>query len=463
MKRAFERFKDAATGRWAVALPIYLITVPFGAMVAIERESAFNKGFPLSHHVLITTAGYLASFLYLFTMQATVLKNRRIQPQALWKCIFVWYSTGSVQGLASGFYAHQTYGDGWHLAVRVGMPTFYTGSALALIAFYFGSIERRRIEDEALRRLDGLLSIERGELVATDALVRSQAHAALDGQLRPQIEKLQFLLADRDLSDQAAIGALVKRSEEISSALDRQADLILQSRVIRGEEKASDSKPITYLSNIFPNNLSVRISVVVIAFGAITGQLPRNGLAGVIAGTSGALFMGLLLLGLSRIVKRMHQTGRVTFLVFSYVVVFLGQALWTYLIPKIGFTLNDPYPPFYSAIKTLYGVYIASIISTLIIETSTRREKSKELSERTLGDLTYLAREQEILEHHLFTTRFGTLQGKISGAIMALRLLDSAAKSSEFAQKREFLLSEAEKLLNDALIEIQELGALSAK
>ena len=67
-----------------------------------------------------------------------------------------------------------------------------------------------------------------------------------------------------------------------------------------------------------------------------------------------------------------------------------------------------------------------------------------------------------MLDQHLYSTRFGTLQGKISGVIMALQLIEASSRNSEFYTKREALISNAYNLLDDALREIEALGNSNA-
>lgn len=467
MKHAFYNFKVAATGRWAVALPVFFLTLPFGLMVSIEREISFNPESSFTERTLIVSAGYFCSFLYIFTMQATLLKNRKKYSQPLWRCIFVWYSTGSVQGFFASFYAHYAYGYEWDVLIRVIMPTFYTGSALALIAFYFGSIERRRVEEQALQSLAELLAVDKGELVTSDARARAEAREALQKILKPQIEKLQGLISSLSQGEDGgsialSIGDLNRQSVAIGRAVEREANAVSRSREIEIAQRHGKRDRISLLSGIFPHNLSVRIASLVIAFGAITGQLPRNGWEGVLAGLIGSSLIAALLYLLSHITQATSRRLQKRILLLSYLLVFLAQALWTYLQPVVGFTLDDPYHPIYSALKTIYGVYIASIVSSLVIDTSARLEESKLETSKELNEIAILTRDQEALDQHLFSTRFGALQGKISGVIMALQLLESTPDTHQLAEKRQGLLRDASILLTGALVEIAELGVASA-
>jgi hypothetical protein len=127
-------------------------------------------------------------------------------------------------------------------------------------------------------------------------------------------------------------------------------------------------------------------------------------------------------------------------------------------LSNIGFNLDDPYIPWYSALKTIYGFYLASIIASLIVDTSSEFKFALNESDKIQGRIAIQENEQEALNRHLFATRFGALQGKITGVTMALQLLSN--ESSEFSdtKKNEELLSGAISILRDARLEIAALG-----
>lgn len=463
MKDAFHNFKVSVTGRYAVSLPIFLLLVPFGVLVSTERERQLNPGSFYLDSILIVFAGFFTSFLYIYVAQATLLRNRKKELQPLWKCVFVWFSTGAIQGIAASLYAHFALGYDFDFLKRIGMTTFYIGTGLALVSFYFGSIDRRRVEDQALQSLEMLLAVDKGEMVTSDAKARNAAIGVLENVIKPRIEKLQLLISGLDKSEGRHIAELTVASQKLLIAIEKEAGAVVRSRKVTKEQARLKVQQISFLRGIFPHQLSVRISVFLIAFGAFTGQYPRNGWEGVLAGEIGALVIGLVLFVLSRIVKRNEGNGRRIFLIYSYILVFFTQALWTHLHSSFGFELRDPYNPWYSATKTIYGVYVASIVSSLVVDTSTRLMKTRSQSDQIREEIAYLTQEQEALKQHLYATRFGTLQGKISGVIMALQLIEATPSNTEFVLKRESLITDAVGLLNDALREIAEFGKASAR
>lgn len=90
----------------------------------------------------------------------------------MWKCFFVWSSTGAVRGLAVAAYANWAFGYEWELIRRVPAAIGYTTVVMALAALYFGSIDRRRTEFRALQTLGQVLSQEEEVLLREDARIR---------------------------------------------------------------------------------------------------------------------------------------------------------------------------------------------------------------------------------------------------------------------------------------------------
>jgi hypothetical protein len=84
VKEALERFKVASTGRWAVSIRIYMLTVPFAVLINMERENILNPG-NATRSFAICMAGEFASYLYIFIAQATLrhANSTRMQLQRM--------------------------------------------------------------------------------------------------------------------------------------------------------------------------------------------------------------------------------------------------------------------------------------------------------------------------------------------------------------------------------------------
>ena len=191
MKLALQRFRFAATGRWAVSIRTYLsIVFPFGYITSVERELWLSSG-SFSEAALIALGGELVCALYLYISQALLLGNRKRELQPIWRCIFVWFSAGLVRGFFTAINAVYGFKQGYELGVRLPTAIFYTGVAMALAAFYFGTIERRRMEARALNSLGKVLEQEEIELNELEKAKRLSATEVIEGQLLPQVNQLK--------------------------------------------------------------------------------------------------------------------------------------------------------------------------------------------------------------------------------------------------------------------------------
>ena len=459
MKNALERFKVAATGRWAVSIRIYVLTVPFALMINVERENILNPGY-LSHAIAICITGELASYLYLFIAQATLLKHRRIKLQSLSKCAFVWFSTGTIKGIFFILYATRAYGYDADFLARIIMPTVFSGFSGALLAFYFGTIDRRRIENRALNSLDELLAVDQGLSFANDAKARSAAIGVLRETLLPQLEKLEDSLAaiaGSNSETNVMFKSLAHQSQELGSAIDTEANAIARSRA-EDPKKNRAADEVSFFSAVLPKVISVRVTLTVVILGMFTSQMTRNGPTGVASGLVGAAVLGVVLFILRRLSKKLTGVALRNFVLASFPIVFFTQFIYVSNLSRIGFNLENPYMPWYSAMKTIYGFYIASIIASLIVDTTTHFENSLTENEKLRLEIAKLDREQEALARHLFTTRFGTIQGKISGVTMALQLASNHPSSQSNVMKTQDLVAGAIILLRDATLEIEALN-----
>jgi hypothetical protein len=458
VREAFKSFSDAATGRWAVSLPAFLLIIPFGALVGVERESAFNPDFPYSQQILIVAAGYFSSFIYIFLAQHLFLGDRKERKQPLWRCIFVWYSTGAVWGLMSTAYAHIAFEDKTGLLSRLPLPIFYSGTALALMAYYFGVIDKRRIQADALRKLELMLETDRDELHQNEILLRKDARSALESNMSKQLIELQALLTlpqNQRENLTLPLERLQEYSFELAKVVKQEiASLSGRTRVHEPSVNERD-EGIPLWRGLFPKVLSVKISMLAIGFGAFVGQFPRNGIEGVTAGAVGTVILGLTLFGLARLAKGKTFGTFPLFIPFSYLTVFLVQALWTAIQSTVGFVLNDPYNPFYSGLKTVYGVFLASLISELITSTTDDLGDSRVRNAEINDQISQLSKNEKVLKRTLLEARYGKIQGKISGVVMAIRLLQSDAGSIE---RQSQLVLNAQKQLVQALEDIPGMG-----
>ena len=459
MNLYLQRFKYAATGRWAVSIRTYLLIFPFGYLVSVERELLLNQ-VSLSKAAGIALAGELASFLYLFLAQEIFLGRRREELQPVWRCFFVWITTGLMRGIGVGIYASWAFGDDFEALRRIPAATLYTTVVMALAAIYFGSIDRKRTELLAMSSLDELLIQDKGKLEDLDSKRSADAIKVLENTLLPQVKSLQLGIKsalEKEMGGESAddLSKLHAQSLEINRALEVERELLLGPRKADTQSSKNNEK-VSYWSAVIPKIISVRLTALFYSLGVFSGQFQRNGIEGVLAGMLGLVPLMVVLLPLSQIIKRV-QRGRFLLFSFTFLSAFLASYFYNFAQPLIGFTLDFPYEPWYSALKTTYGIYFASVIASLIVDVSGKHEHATSRGLATRESVDQLFLRSTALEKAVYEGQYGALQGKISGVTMALHLIGSETMGRIAPERKLELLGNANDLLGQSLDEIQRL------
>jgi hypothetical protein len=467
VRDGWENFELVATGRWSISFIGFLLTVPFGVLVSIERELTFDPDGGLYRAFLITCAGYFVTFLYVFTLQATILRNRVQKPVPILKCIFIWYSAGLVYGISTATYAKFAFASDWWIFERTAMPTLYIGAALALTAYFLGTIGRLREENRAFNNLESLLLSDSKGLTLSEDESYQKATTVYATLVRPEVKKISTVLYT--LEDQVTyahlrsqIVRLQDQSRELKRILDHRIGLQLSKAHDPLDSWKLKNNEVSLFSEILPRHISVRISLLVIVLGAFTGQFPRNGIPGVIAGLTGALFIGIGLFALSRFYKKSFVQKRLSLRFLFFFLAFAIQVFWTFMQPYIGFDLNDPYNPFYSGAKTIYGVYIASVIASLIVMNAEQKGIHFERTRRLLAEFERRTGEMEVSEERMLEIRYGTLLGKLGSVSLAMNLLETSEEIGQRSLDIEAVLREASELLDESISILEGMADVSA-
>ena len=452
MKFALQRFRYAATGRWAVSIRTYTpIVMPFGFLTSIEREQSFNST-SITEAVVIAVGGELVCALYIFIMQTVLLGNRYQRLQSLWRCLLVWFGAGFVRGAFTAFNAYLNFGYEFDFLERIIPAMTFTGLAMALSAFFLGSIERKRIEIKALNSLDQILQTDQEGLVDVEKAQRIIAQQVFQNQILPQINSLQdginALLKDSQTqTDSKSLKTLYEQSVAVSNSLQSEKGN-LKNQQARNSQSDIDQNPNFYWSALLPRTLSVRITFIVLLLGSFSGQYPRNGIEGLKAGFVGAVIVTAYIFPLAQIVKKNMRFKSAAYF-FAYMGAFVLQAVYNVIQPQLLLELDNPYAPWYSAIKTTYGLYISSVIATMLVLVQGSFKNSIESGAQLEKNVELLHLQNLALEQSITESQFGTLQGKISGVSMALHLMGTM-ESIDQKRKTE-LLSGASELLKESL------------
>ena len=464
MKDAFTRFRYASTGRWAVSIRTYsAIIYPFGFLTSIEREQLFHT-IGIAQAATIAFAGEITACLYIYILQATLLRGRYEQLQPLRRCAFVWVSAGVVRGFFTACYGFWVYGFALNFSSRIVPSTFYTAFAMMVAAFYFGSIERKRIEIQAMNSLGKVLSQEQNELSGIQKDLSAQFSEVLDKELLPQAEVLrdqisQALISQPQSENNHIFEELQIKGNELSSALEIQLEKFIGAKSKTNTEPFEEAQ-FSYWFALIPRTVSIRLTFILLLLGSASGQFPRNGLGGVLSGILATFIVVAYLLPFSFLFKRTNFS-RVILLTASFGGVFLLQYFYVIMQSTVLTSLERPFEPWYAGLKTMYGVYLASVIASLMIQIGYSHKGVVEGSLNLQKGIQSLTKNNSGLESSNFEARYGVLQGKITGVTIALHLLNSKSLGEISESRKQELLFNANSLLTQSIASIKNLEALS--
>ena len=462
MKEAFTRFRYATTGRWAVSIRTYsAIIFPFGFLTSIEREQLFHS-LGITQAATIAFAGEIAACLYIYILQATLLRTRYEHLQPLRRCAFVWVSAGVVRGFFTACYGFWVYGFALNFSSRIVPSTFYTAFAMMVAAFYFGSIERKRIEIQAMKSLGKVLSQEQKELSGIQKDLSAQFSEVLDKELLPQAEVLrdqisQALISQPQSENNHIFEELQIKGNELSSALEIQLKKFMGAKT---NTESFKEQQFSYWFALIPRTVSIRLTFILLFLGSASGQFPRNGIQGVLSGILATFIVVAYLLPFSFLFKRTNFS-RVILLTASFGGVFLLQYFYVIMQSKVLTSLEHPFEPWYAGLKTMYGVYLASVIASLMIQIGYSHKGVVEGSLNLEKGIQTLSKSNLGLETSKFEARYGVLQGKITGVTIALHLLNSKSLGEISDSRKQELLFNANSLLTQSIASIKNLEALS--
>lgn len=459
MKSFWDNFVNVATGRWAISLPSAATCLPFCYFFALERENALESG-SFGTQIMIVSAGQLMSLLYLFIAQGILLPSRKDRKQSLILCLFVWFSAGFVAGLVSELYAHLVLNTESHLATRLSNSAATTGLCLALVAYWFGNLHKIRIEKEALGFLEEFLVEDFSKLNEDQRVTREVAIESLQETLLPRVLQLQKLtsgLQQNTSSDSLAVELheLDIRAQELLQSVKSNVSSISNSTSFPENFPREKISPVKLMSGLFPRNLSVGTSFILLTLGAMIAQGSRNGSVGVLVGILSSVIITALLFILSKFGKRINALQTSWFNSMAFTAVVCVQYIYAMIVQN---ELANPYQPWYSAFKTFCGVYLASLISTIAMEQGKFVEKLGSESAIRRAEAERVSSSHERIQQLTSTTIFGAIQGQISGVIMALNVLtDSRGVTSSKGDFSKFI-RDANSLIEDAISEIQRVG-----
>jgi hypothetical protein len=459
VKAFYINFVNVATGRWAISLPSVTTALPFCFFFALEREGSLDTG-SLGTHLMIVSAGQLTSVLYIFIAQAVLLSSRNERKQNLFICIFVWFSAGLVAGIVSDLYAYYVLNGESYLLNRVTSSLFTTGLALGLVAYWFGTLHKVRVERDALEALENLLAVDTSKLNEDQLNARTSAIETLKGTLLPRVLQLQNLTSGLQQygsseSLTAALRELDLQAQELLNSLKSNLSLLGNSSSILNATARDKFSTVKLMSGPFPRELSVGTSFILLSLGALIGQSSRNGLLGSFVGILSSLLISTLLFLLISLGKRVNLLRTGWFNFASFLAVYIVQYLFALSTQA---ALENPYAPWYSSLKVICGVYLASMISTLLREQRTSLAKLGSDGAIRRAQIARMSTSNENIKELTTSTVFGVIQGQISGVIMALNVLTDNRGLATSKRDLSKFIEDTNLLLGQAIQEIQQVG-----
>ena len=462
MKAWLKRFKLVSTGRTAVSMPSMLLYLPASFIFALEREFVLAPD-NFNNQLRIVLAGELTSFLFLHICALTVLKNRKYREQSLILCLFVWATTGVVRGFFAEFYAssilnYQSYA--WN---RILPSVAFSTLGLAFAAYSFGSVYAIETKKSALRSLNGFIMRENADLNVKQNAMKEEAIVTLQESLVPKVIQLQNLAAglkaiDRSIALQRSLQSLEEQAHRLAYQMRLNLDKLesipnprtgLASRLLLSSKRTVP---------IWPNKLSIKLSLLFISIGGVIVQFGRNSESGAISALLGTVLLGLVLVTFERLLKLVKDAQKQFVFVASYLTVFAVQYLYASKFVPLAFNLEQPVNPWYSSAKITFAVFLASSFLSFLEIDSAILKSMTEQSTTSREVLNVKSERNEILESVNTSTNQGALQGQISGVLLSLNLLTKDEDLNSTKVNAVEIIENANILLAKAINEITKLS-----
>lgn len=462
MKAWLQHFKLVSTGRTAVSMPSMVLYLPLSFLFALEREFVLAPN-NLNNQLKIVLAGELTSFLFLHISALTVLKNRKLREQNLFLCLMVWAITGVIRGFFSEFYASSVLNYQSYAANRILTSVLFSTLGLAFAAYSFGSIYAIDTKKSALRSLNGFILSENADLNAKQSAMKEEAIITLQQSLVPKVIQLQNLtsgLKKIDASD--ALQQSLHSLEEQAQHLAYQMRVNLDKLESIPNPRTGVTSRLFFLSKnslaIWPNKLSVKLSILFLSIGGVIVQIGRNSISGVLSSLFGSVIIGGALLIFERLLQKAKSDLKQFLLISTFISVFAIQYFYaSRLVPAI-FNLDQPLNPWYSSAKITFAVFLASSFLSFLERDSSILKSMIDQSSSSRKVLNLKSDTNEILEAANTSTNQGVLQGQISGALLSLNLLTKDEDLNLTRSNAADIIDNANILLTNAILEIKKIS-----
>lgn len=166
----------------------------------------------------------------------------------------------------------------------------------------------------------------------------------------------------------------------------------------------------------------------------------------------------MMLFVFSRISRRLSGIPLILIYPIAYGAIFTWQFWILKYQSELGFNLINPNSPIAGALKTLINVYVPSVIASLITDSSREREALTAANKSIRARVENLIDSTEQLKNKVIAARFGVIQGKISGVIMALQIMQDDDLNKDGILRSNQFLTQTITLIDEAILELNNLG-----
>jgi hypothetical protein len=293
--------------------------------------------------------------------------------------------------------------------------------------------------------------------------MKEEAIITLQKSLVPKVIQLQNLAAglktiDRSLALQESLQSLEEQARLLSYQMRLNLDKlesIPNPRSSAASRLFSSSKASW---QIWPNRISVKLSLLFVSIGGVVVQIGRNSYTGVLSALISALIIGLVLVIFERLLRTVNEARKRFLFLAAYVSVYFVQYLYASQFAPLAFNLDQPLNPWYSSAKITFAVFLASSFLSFLDKDSSTLKFMSEQSATSRELLSVKSERNEILEAVNTSTNQGALQGQISGALLSLNLLTKDEDSNLTRVNAAEIIENANILLTKAISEIKELS-----
>lgn len=360
-------WRERITGRWALSWQTYVLGVLINLpLLVVSGGRIGTRVVPVPDMVVLLVYGLVASLVvggWALLMNATVFRNRRVRPVALWQFAMLHLVSGAVFGVAVVLADRR-------LGIELGVPPLLTVIVTMGIALWWGTTtallleaherfvrERARLLDEAVAGQLALMRESRADLMLHDESTAATVTATL-AEARSRLEAR--------LTEGPSLATWLEAAQDLRATADETVRPLSHALWEQASERYPEPRVSGVLALLLREPVFLPVpaaSVIVIGYLGATTQAYGALLGPVLALLLGGVAVGVLTAG-NAAMRRVPRVRHLAY--FGCVVLLQGVTLvLAYGPARAG---DDALPPSLiagSLIGTLISVLLTSAVASL--------------------------------------------------------------------------------------------------